>query len=58
VLLVVDDVWEDAQLRPFRFGGRTCTRLVTTRVPEIDVTARIHRLRTVTELISEYRRAA
>jgi WD40 repeat protein len=35
VLLVVDDVWEDAQLRPFRFGGRHCTRLVTTRVPDL-----------------------
>jgi WD40 repeat protein len=35
VLLVVDDVWEDAQLRPFRFGGRCCTRLVTTRIPDL-----------------------
>jgi hypothetical protein len=35
VLLVVDDVWEDAQLRPFRFGGRSCTRLVTTRIPDL-----------------------
>ncbi len=35
VLLVVDDVWEAAQLRPFRFGGRTCTRLVTTRIPDL-----------------------
>lgn len=35
VLLVIDDVWEEAQLRPFRFGGRTCSRLVTTRVPEL-----------------------
>jgi hypothetical protein len=35
VLLVVDDVWEAAQLRPFRFGGRACTRLVTTRVPDL-----------------------
>lgn len=33
VLLVVDDVWDDRQLRPFRFGGRACTRLVTTRIP-------------------------
>ncbi len=33
MLLVVDDVWEESQLRPFRFGGRTCTRLVTTRIP-------------------------
>jgi WD40 repeat protein len=35
VLLVVDDVWEDAQLRPFRFGGQRCTRLVTTRIPDL-----------------------
>jgi len=34
-LLVIDDVWEEAQLRPFRFGGQTCARLVTTRVPEL-----------------------
>jgi WD40 repeat protein len=33
VLLVVDDVWDDRQLRPCRFGGRSCTRLVTTRIP-------------------------
>jgi WD40 repeat protein len=35
VLLVVDDVWEDAQLRPFRFGGQSCSRLVTTRIPDL-----------------------
>jgi hypothetical protein len=35
VLMVVDDVWEEAQLRPFRFGGRACTRLVTSRVPDL-----------------------
>ncbi|WP_406356412.1 NB-ARC domain-containing protein [Streptomyces sp. NBC_00658] len=35
VLLVVDDVWQEAQLRPFRFGGRSCTRLVTTRIPDL-----------------------
>src|SRR5262249_721625 len=33
VLLVVDDVWQPSQLRPFRIGGRSCTRLVTTRIP-------------------------
>ena len=33
VLLVVDDVWDALQLRPFRFGGRACSRLVTTRIP-------------------------
>jgi NB-ARC domain/WD domain, G-beta repeat/APAF-1 helical domain len=35
VLLVIDDVWEDAQLRPFRIGGQACTRLVTTRIPDL-----------------------
>ncbi|MGH3811331.1 MAG: NB-ARC domain-containing protein, partial [Pseudonocardiaceae bacterium] len=35
VLLVVDDVWEEPQLRPFRVGGRCCTRLVTTRIPDL-----------------------
>src|SRR5215470_4559300 len=33
VLLVVDDVWHLSQLRPFRIRGRSCTRLVTTRIP-------------------------
>jgi CRP-like cAMP-binding protein len=28
-------VWQEAQLRPFRFGGRACTRLVTTRIPDL-----------------------
>ncbi|BCJ44257.1 hypothetical protein GCM10010168_10700 [Actinoplanes ianthinogenes] len=32
-LLVVDDVWDDNQLRPFLIGGRRCTRLITTRIP-------------------------
>ncbi|WP_322769738.1 DUF4062 domain-containing protein [Frankia sp. Cr1] len=35
VLLVVDDVWNTSQLRPFRYGGRICTRLVTTRIPSL-----------------------
>jgi WD40 repeat protein len=35
VLLVVDDVWEEEVLRPFRYGGRNCTRLVTTRMPSV-----------------------
>nr|MDT0665749.1 NB-ARC domain-containing protein [Micromonospora sp. DSM 115978] len=30
-LLVVDDVWRHAQLRPFLQGGPGCVRLVTTR---------------------------
>jgi WD40 repeat protein len=35
VLLVIDDVWSEPQLRPFRFGGQSCTRLITTRVPDL-----------------------
>ncbi|MFG2106507.1 NB-ARC domain-containing protein [Micromonospora chersina] len=31
VLLVVDDVWHDEQIRPFLTGGRRCRRVVTTR---------------------------
>jgi WD40 repeat protein len=34
-LLVLDDVWEPAQLDPFLRGGRDCVRLVTTRVPAV-----------------------
>lgn len=30
-LLVVDDVWDEADLRPFLDGSKNCTRLVTTR---------------------------
>lgn len=32
LLLVVDDVWRETQLRPFLRGGPNCVRLVTTRV--------------------------
>jgi WD40 repeat protein len=35
VLLIVDDVWDERQLRPFRSGGHRCTRLVTTRIPQV-----------------------
>ena len=31
MLIVVDDVWNSAHLRPFRQGGPRCARLVTTR---------------------------
>ena len=31
ILIVIDDVWEGAHLRPFLRGGDHCTRLVTTR---------------------------
>src|SRR5205823_6582911 len=31
ILLVVDDVWDAAHLKPFLHGGKRCARLVTTR---------------------------
>jgi WD40 repeat protein len=34
-LLVLDDVWEPEQLAPFIRGGQRCSRLVTTRVPDL-----------------------
>ncbi|KOX19352.1 hypothetical protein ADK67_33530 [Saccharothrix sp. NRRL B-16348] len=34
-LLVVDDVWTTEQLRPFLDAARSCTLLVTTRVPDL-----------------------
>ncbi|MCG7204462.1 NB-ARC domain-containing protein [Streptomyces arenae] len=34
-LLVLDDVWDMEQLRPFLRGGRRCVRLVTTRNPDL-----------------------
>jgi len=33
MLLVLDDVWHEADLRPFLQGGRRCARLITTRYP-------------------------
>jgi hypothetical protein len=35
VLLVIDDVWREAQLKPFLRGGPNCVRLVTTRLPGV-----------------------
>jgi hypothetical protein len=35
ILLVLDDVWREPQLRPFLRGGPNCVRLVTTRIPEV-----------------------
>ena len=35
ILLVIDDVWREAQLRPFLRGGPNCVRLVTTRLPSV-----------------------
>ena len=38
-LLVIDDVWDDAHLRPFLRGGKQCARLFTTRIEEIALSA-------------------
>jgi WD40 repeat protein len=35
ILLVIDDVWREPQLRPFLRGGPKCVRLVTTRTPQV-----------------------
>ncbi len=35
LLLVIDDVWREKQLRPFLLGGPSCVRLVTTRKPNL-----------------------
>ncbi|MFI7492949.1 NB-ARC domain-containing protein [Micromonospora echinaurantiaca] len=35
ILLVLDDVWEEAALGPFMIGGERCTRLITTRIPTV-----------------------
>ncbi|WP_212994689.1 NB-ARC domain-containing protein [Actinoplanes auranticolor] len=35
MLLVIDDVWTAEQYRHFRYGGRRCARLVTTRMPDL-----------------------
>jgi hypothetical protein len=35
LLLVIDDVWREAQLRPFLRGGPNCAHLVTTRLPQV-----------------------
>ena len=35
MLLVIDDVWNPAHLRPFLQGGKRCARLITTRNEEV-----------------------
>jgi hypothetical protein len=35
ILLVIDDVWREAQLKPFLIGGSNCVRLITTRLPRV-----------------------
>ncbi len=47
ILMVIDDVWDSAHLKPFMQGGKRCARLITTRnshtlpvgVQKIDVDA-------------------
>jgi hypothetical protein len=34
-LLIVDDIWDEAHLQPFRIGGAGCALLLTTRLPEV-----------------------
>ena len=41
-LVVIDDVWDVAHLRPFMRGGKDCTRLITTRI--FEVAAEAHRV--------------
>lgn len=41
-LLVIDDVWDEAHLRPFLRGGRGCARLFTTRMAGIGGAHSVH----------------
>lgn len=34
-LIVIDDVWDTAHLKPFMRGGKGCTRLITTRIFDV-----------------------
>src|SRR5262249_41934242 len=35
ILIVVDDVWQSENLRPFLQGGQRCARLITTRIQNV-----------------------
>ena len=35
MLIVIDDVWDAAHLRPFLQGGDRCARLITTRMTDV-----------------------
>jgi WD40 repeat protein len=35
LLMVIDDVWDSAHLKPFLQGGRRCARLITTRLLDV-----------------------
>lgn len=39
-LIVIDDVWNTADLRPFLRGGIGCARLITTRISQIAIEAK------------------
>jgi hypothetical protein len=52
LLLVIDDVWREAQLHPFLHGGPNCVRLVTTRLPYV-----LKAVRHIEVLIDEMRAA-
>jgi WD40 repeat protein len=41
-LIVIDDVWDSADLRPFLRGGKECARLITTR--NFDIAAHAERV--------------
>jgi hypothetical protein len=51
LLLVIDDVWREAQLRPLLRGGPNCVRLVTTRLPH--VLPKTHRPIDIDEMCAE-----
>src|SRR5262249_32062009 len=38
-LIVIDDVWHAAHLKPFLRGGRGCVRLITTRLADVALDA-------------------
>ncbi len=45
ILIVIDDIWDNAHLRPFVQGGKRCARLITTRnldaLPDNVLTVRV-----------------
>lgn len=50
ILLVIDDVWNEAHARPFLRGGKRCVRLITTRdsatLPTVSRTRRVDAMQT------------
>ncbi len=43
-LIVIDDVWDPAHLRPFLHGGEGCARLITSRLLQVATDAQAKRL--------------